>query len=486
MRHVLRLMTLSLGSLALLAMPGMAQPFPPRNQPNVPIPLQPLPPKAPNAAGEQPFPVGMPAGVAVDPDVPDLRGWLDGSLRNNDKSGPPLDPKMLADLLQKMRQNKEAGGEGPEGGNDPAAMENMLKNNPAFKNPEFLKSLEKMMGDKNFPNNMKEKLGAAGQDPKVVDKMPDLKEKLGGMLEKAKERNQQNNNAGNGQQGNPNPDPNAGQNQNPNQNPNPDPSRPDNAGNGAFGNQNGPKLDPVAQEWVMWMEKNLSNSPSGQKAVKEMIDALGKSNMKGFLDDIPQFKTGEWKQFNDWGKNNLGDGWKLKPPEWNLSGGGSPPNFGNGLNFGGAPSIGGIGGGGVSAEGATGGVSVLAVIIGIAGAAFLAYMLLKKWQDDKKSKAAMAEAARRAFELSQLRNRQELVDAFDTLTLVKLGDESRNWNHRVVTRSFAESAPVAALPAEELGQLYERARYSPPQDDLSAGELTTAERDLRVVAGGNT
>lgn len=180
---------------------------------------------------------------------------------------------------------------------------------------------------------------------------------------------------------------------------------------------------------------------------------------------------------------------EIIPPNWNLNwgGGGSSSFNGPNFNFGSSPSVGGIGSVGAGgAQVGAGGFSVFAIIVGIIGAAFIAYIMFQKWKKEKEIKAAMIAAAQRQFELNHIQNRAELVEAFDTLTLVKLGEESRNWNHRVVTKSFAESAPVAAEPAAELGELYERARYSPPQDDLSAGELTQAERDLRAVARGNS
>lgn len=471
MIHVLRLFALSTVTLSFLASSADAQPRN-ANKKGQPVdPLQQMIPLAP------PIP---PGGNQFEEDVPDLRGWLDGSIRNLGKNNG-LDPKTLADLLSKMKQGKEGLNAG-----DPAALDNLIKNNPAFKNPEFLKSLEKMMGDKSFPNNFKDQLKAAGQDPKSIDKVPDFKEKLGTIIDKAKQQTQQNTNnqnnvdqnnqANNNGNGNNN---NDGQNNNNVANPNP---------NIPPGFDTPPNLDPNTLEWVKWMERNFGNSPTGQQAIKEMVDAMQKGNLKGMLDDLPQFKNGEWKQFNEWGKSNFGENWlKSSPPSWNINwgnGGGSSfsgPNF----NFGGSSAIGGIGsiGAGGASAGA-GGVSILAIIIGCIGAAFILYILFQKWKKDQELKLALEEAARKRFELSRIQNREELVEAFDTLTVVKLGDVSRNWNHRVVTQSFAETLQSSSEPAEELGELYARARYSPPQDDLTPIELNKAEQDLRVVAGG--
>ncbi|WP_157369291.1 hypothetical protein [Zavarzinella formosa] len=455
MRHVVRLLSMAiLGILA--AGPVSAQP--PR--PKILDQLKPLPPGV-----FLPPPEGVEIGrQSHDPqpgeqDVDDLRGWLDGTLKPRGKS-KPVDPKMLEDLLSKLKDGNQ--------GLDPRELENLLKNNPQFKNPDFLKSLEKMRGEGDFPRNLKRPIRENNGDPRIVDRIPDLDNKLGNFVDQAKKA-----------------DPNVGGI--------PDGKVPDAGANGDASKipdmnagQNRPKLDPSTQEWIKWMEKNLGDSPTGQQALKEMIEAMGKGDLKGVFDDLPEFKNGEWKDINDWGKGTLGDNWKFSPPDWNFSGGGSGPSFGgggSGLNFGGGPSVGSIGPG--SAEGAGGGLSVVAIIIGVIGAAFLAYILYNKWVREQEARQTMIAASQHKLDLTRIRTREELVEAFDTLTVEKLGDESRNWNHRVVTETFADNKPEVAEPVQELGELYQKARYAPPQDDLTQGELSTAERDLRTVAGVN-
>ena len=80
-------------------------------------------------------------------------------------------------------------------------------------------------------------------------------------------------------------------------------------------------------------------------------------------------------------------------------------------------------------------------------------------------------------------NLEELVRAFDQVSLDQMGEEARSWNHRVIADQFAEVKPAQAAPATELAGLYERARYAPVDEDLSAGDFADARRDLRAVAG---
>ena len=328
----------------------------------------------------------------------------------------------------------------------------MLRDNPQFKDPEFLKRLQEMVGKQDFKNDLKKQLGDGGPDPKIVDQVPDLRDKLGQFVKEAK-------------QDGPAPDWDVAP-------PAAPPARP--------------PLDPVAEEWMEWLEKNFGDSPAGQEALKEFATAMGKGDLKGVFDDLPELKNGEWKDFDDWGKANFGEGWKFRPPEWNLGGPGmSGPKFGNGPNWnlGGGPNVGTAGMGAPDAAG--GGVSVVAIVIGAVGALVLGAILYSKWKKDQEAKIAlMAAAARHGLDLTHIRSRQELVEAFDALTVEKCGAEARNWNHRVVTDTLIDARPAVAAPAQELGDLYQKARYAPPQDDLTGGELTAAERDLRAVAGG--
>lgn len=389
--------------------------------------------------------------VANEELVDDLRGWLDGTFKAKGKR-PPVDPKLLKDMLEKMQNGQEQP--------DQNALKDMIKDNPKFKDPEFLKWLENQVGKPDLKDNLKQQLNNGGGDPKVVDQ-PNLDNKIGNFVEEAKKPVEGGDKFPDGKfpDGKPPefPDANAG-----------------------------PKLDPAAQEWIKWMEKNFGDSPAGQQAMKDLTEALGKGDFKGMFDDMPEFKNGEWNQFNEWGKGAFGDGWKMRPPDWNLGGnsGFSGPKFGGGgggWNVGGGPSLSSPGVGGVEAAG--GGLSAVAVVIGVIGALILGYILYRKWQKDQEAKLAMLADAKRGLDLSHIRSRQELVEAFDALTVEKCGDESKNWNHRVVTETLIGARPAVAQPAQELGELYQKARYAPPQDDMTGGEFTAAERDLRAVAG---
>lgn len=384
---------------------------------------------------------------AADPMVEDPRPFL-GRLFGKQPS-KDLDPKVLKDLMDKLNQMPK------DQQPDKAQIEELFKNNPAFKDPKFLEQLEKMLRDPDFPKNLE---GNLPEGTPVPDKEqgPELAEKLKEVIES-------------GKQGGDPLDPKA---INPPKIDPVDPSKlpsptPD------------PKSPYADNEWVKWMEKNFQNSPAAQEAVKDFMKSLQKGEMKGMFDDVPGLKQDGWKDIADWGKSNGLDMGKIKPPD--VSTGKTGPTLGGG---GGGTSLGGgggasLGGGGV---GLAGGGPALLVIAGIAAAFLLALYLFRKWKANEAHRAAQAAAGALGIDFDSIRTREELVRAFDHVSLAQIGEEARSWNHRVIADQFAEVKPVVAEPATELAGLYERARYAPLDEDLSAGDFADARRDLRTIS----
>ncbi len=80
---------------------------------------------------------------------------------------------------------------------------------------------------------------------------------------------------------------------------------------------------------------------------------------------------------------------------------------------------------------------------------------------------------------------EELILAFEYLSLLRLGPDARSWNHRTIavqlgTRNADERWRLAA---NELASLYERARYAPAADPLPAEALASARRGLCLLSG---
>lgn len=96
-----------------------------------------------------------------------------------------------------------------------------------------------------------------------------------------------------------------------------------------------------------------------------------------------------------------------------------------------------------------------------------------------------------------VRTRQEMVQAFEYLSLLCLGPTAQHQNHLdLADRLGADELPAGANPwlpleerrhaADHLAALYEQARYAPPDDPWPEAELGAARRDLCSLAGVHT
>ena len=390
----------------------------------------------------------IPEEITVD----DVRPYLMGLTKKIQPKD--LDPKKLKELMDKLPKDQKP---------DQKQIEEFLKENPQFKDPEFLKQLEPLVGDEEFPKQLDQKLPDNAKLPKNIDP-ENLQDKLGQVIEEGKKQD---------------PltlpkdvtPPKTGD-----QNPDLPKDIPD---------PNTPKPEVSDNEWVKWMEKNFGNSPAAQGAVNDLIKELEKSKGKGMFDDIPELKDGGWKDLNNWGKTNSPD-WKIKPPD-NQGPKFNSPNVGNSGGWASWNSGGGGGGsafgGGGGGAGLGGGGMALAIIAGIVAAIFLAILIFRKWKFNQEQKAAMATLGKSGIDFDSIRSREELVRVFNAVSLDQCGEDARPWNHRVVADEFGRARPAVAAPADQVAGLYERARYAPSDEDLSNNEFADARRDLRLLAG---
>jgi hypothetical protein len=83
--------------------------------------------------------------------------------------------------------------------------------------------------------------------------------------------------------------------------------------------------------------------------------------------------------------------------------------------------------------------------------------------------------------------REELIMAFEFLSLLLLGPAARTWNHRDIATGMGATAPGATpekqAAADRLADLYEAARYAPEREPLTGEALAEARRNLCFLAG---
>jgi hypothetical protein len=95
-----------------------------------------------------------------------------------------------------------------------------------------------------------------------------------------------------------------------------------------------------------------------------------------------------------------------------------------------------------------------------------------------------------------VRTREELIRAFEYLSLLRLGPAARHWHHLAIASGLGRLSGDAVTAtgwgytsaerrqaALQLASLYERARYAPPGEPLPEAALATARRDLCLLAG---
>lgn len=83
--------------------------------------------------------------------------------------------------------------------------------------------------------------------------------------------------------------------------------------------------------------------------------------------------------------------------------------------------------------------------------------------------------------------RQDLVRAFEYLSLLLLGPAARAWNHVEIAGKLGAADDATAMQrrnaASQLAALYEQARYAPPNEPLPEDHLNDARRNLCLLAG---
>ena len=356
--------------------------------------------------------------------VPDFRLWLRGL--NKKQLPKDVDPKLLQELMKKLPEDQRA---------NKKDIEQLLEKNPQFKDPAFLKQLGEMVQSDDFPKNLEEKLPKDG--PPIPNEQP-LKENLEKVVEEGIKHAK-------APEGGPKGD-------------QPDLPKVDSS---TFDlSKHDPKTANPASEndWAKWLEKNFSDSPAGQAALKDLMSALEKQDMKGMFDQVPEFKNGAWKDLDTWGKSNAPDLWKVKPPDLSGNkvtspkiGGSGGPSWGGGGGGGGSSGFGGGGGtdlaGGAprcrdrrNRRGGPAGRVAPAAVEAETGRAPAAHL-----------------AGRPGIDFDSIRTREELVQAFDHVSLDQIGEKRAVG----ITGSSRTSSPAPPRPGRAGGRTGRPLRAGP-------------------------
>ncbi len=78
-----------------------------------------------------------------------------------------------------------------------------------------------------------------------------------------------------------------------------------------------------------------------------------------------------------------------------------------------------------------------------------------------------------------LRTREDVVVAFHQLALLRTATAATWWTHRLFERKLSQAKPEIRSAMEVLANIYEQARYSPPDQELDAEQLLRARQALQ-------
>lgn len=222
----------------------------------------------------------------------------------------------------------------------------------------------------------------------------------------------------------------------------------------------------------------LKDSPAWQNALKNLEQYV--KNGDGRLDWLGRVTEG-WRLPETW-RPKLGE-WSGRLPNFNLPDLPrwriTPPNMGRlNLDFGGG---GGMRVGAPSLDGVSVSENFFWVLL-LLLLALLGWVFYHKLGRVPTGLGAVRQRGPWPIDPALVTTRTQLVQAFDYLALLLLGDEVRTWNHVAVAKKLGEEATRSSA-ARALAQLYELARYTPGDDVLTPDAQAAARRHLVHLAG---
>jgi hypothetical protein len=251
------------------------------------------------------------------------------------------------------------------------------------------------------------------------------------------------------------------------------------------------KADREAQDVAKWLSKAVGDSPALRDSARDIAKILGSDGKGGQVPKIFADLEKEWKAFSGSGGKGddkstaakIGEFTKdIKLPDLNTGGGGgrsNPPSSPS------VPSSSTSWGG--SSGGSSGGGSwtpvVILVVIALGGLMFWLFYIRRK-----PAKEEDAAETRRDWPVDPgaVATREDVVRAFEYLSLAKCGEEAVNWHHHQIAERLGSADAGDKEAADQLAHLYEKARYAPANELFTETEIAEARARIRQLAGAPT
>lgn len=124
------------------------------------------------------------------------------------------------------------------------------------------------------------------------------------------------------------------------------------------------------------------------------------------------------------------------------------------------------------------------IVLGVVILGILVWVLLKNMRKPTPEFAFVADGLGPwPVDPRRINTREDVVKAFEYLSVLICGPSARNWTHGTIADSLAELAATQGETAAMLARLYELARYAPLDEPLSREELTDARELVCDLAG---
>ncbi len=358
----------------------------------------------------------------------ELKKILGGQIHKN--KGQSLDSEMISKLL-KLYQ----GGELKPENIDLERLQQFLKNNPEFQDPQKLDQLRdlvrKQMQERKDPENK----GKVDWN-NMLKKVEEMKKKSGNNPPKDGEAKDK------------------------------DPQKVDNPTDPQASNT---KKSPSVDRLTAMLEKISKDSPKMKKVMKNFMTIFNQNapDDRGILDKLAH----DWReldspsqssQFSPKDNRFLEN---LQLPEFNYSLPSLPMESGFDSQTSQLPT---------SFSNTGFGSWITFISCALFGGGFLIYWYYRH-KAQRERQHELSEARRlQSGQGHAVQSRDDVILVFEYLTLKKCGQEALNWHHRQVAQEMSDRWPEKKESIDRLANLYEKARYAPLHETFTQSEIEEA------------
>jgi len=270
-----------------------------------------------------------------------------------------------------------------------------------------------------------------------------------------------------------------------------------------FVDPNEPKgpTKPLEALEALWEDNfgSLEDMPEVKKSLFDMLSGSGMDfdfqdeNGKSFWDFLKDGGGESGNPFGDMGggKSSWGDWSMPKLGDWFNWGGSSSSSSSSSSSWWNSssprprPSSSSSSGSGGWNFGGFGGTWLPFAILGLVILAVFLWIMVKNIRRDSPLAGLVTEGGLGPWPIDPraIRTREDVVIAFEYLSVLICGPSAKNWTHSTIAEALADLAETHGETAGMLARLYELARYAPLDEPLTMAEVIEARELVCDLAG---